>query len=245
MAALSFSQANSNFGTPSAGSVSIAYTSNTTAGSYFLAIFGAPAGEVLGSVTDSLGNIWTQVGTSFTTGPTATIYTVSLYQCAKNVSSSANTVHFNTTGSAGVSLFGIAEFTGQAVSSPLDQVVQSNWTTTSGGNNTISVGPVVASTTNEEIIVLCLAHAGDVPVSAGTGYTLIVGWTGSNGPLGSYGPQTAAGSYSTTILAANGNNEGAAFLISVKSSSSAPIGGGGNSSWLTIDLNNGLRGLRH
>ncbi len=169
MAALTFVQSNAGGGqittTPSA-----AFTSNTTGSSFLLCAFSTSAGATVGAVpTDTLLNTWIQVNQVVAAGGG----TFTLYVCAKNnAAGGANTVTCHQ--SAGSNAIALAEFTGQATSSPVD-LSSTTSTTATGSSQSFTVVPLTY--TNEEVILFAglWTAAGTLPtagggLTAGTGY---------------------------------------------------------------------------
>src|SRR6266478_7809963 len=113
-----------------------AYGSNSTASSYLLAL-GLVSGTsaVTMTVTDSLLNTWTQIGSNISDGANV----LALFQVPSNsVAGGANTVTLHSTRSATLALV-LAEYTGQALVSPLDTPT----TFTSAASITVvTLGPI-------------------------------------------------------------------------------------------------------
>lgn len=234
MAALTFVQGTG--GSSASANPSLAYGSNTTGLSFLVAwVGGVAAGLGITSVpTDTLGNTWVQISTTqtYSTGLAAFYYVLS-----NKVAGGANTVQFHTTGAVATA-FGVAEFTAQAVSSPLDQSNFSNFSSTTSLATFTTVGVTAA---NEEIIAMFISNNTQTFTSPGAGYATAA-LTG-NFVLIEYG---AFNSGTQSVTGTLGTNARTMIVgaISVKSTTT-PSGGGGNSSWLTVNLNNSLRGLRH
>ena len=223
MAALTFVQANT--GIAVASSLAVAYSSNTTAGSYLLAVVGIRVGAGTLTNVTSPGNAWTQVGGKITTpGLAGTAQDVYLYQCAKNVTNGAQTVTFTASGSS-VLLGGIAEFTGQAIISPLDAQVSNVGTSSVTGTNMIA-SPVLASSANEEIIVIGNQNIGGT-ISSGSGFTVPSTMNGGvSGSFLEYIAKGTSGSYGDTFSSSSGAlTDYGVFTLAVRSTST-PSGGG-------------------
>ena len=223
-------------GTTSTGNPSLAFGSNTTGGSFLLAWVGAPNAVTIGTPTDTLLNTWVKIGSTITYSASGSA--AFFYVASNKVGGGANTVQFATT-AAGSSSYGIMEFTGQAVSNPLDQTsaIASFTSTTSLATFTT----IATSAANEEVIVMFLASNVQV-LTAGAGFA-VTALTGTMA-IDEYGVFAVAGTQTVTgTMTAARTMVGLA--ISVKSTSTPVTGGGGNSSWLTINLNNSLRGLKH
>lgn len=222
-------------GNTASGNPALAYGTSTTSGSFLLAWIGAPNAITIGTPTDTLLNTWVKIGSSITYSASGSA--AFFYVASNKVGGGANTVQFSTTAAASTS-YGIMEFTGQATSSPLDQTstIASFTSTTSLATFTT----VATSAANEEVIVMFLAAAAQ-SITAGTGFatTALTGNVALDeyGAFATAGTQTVAG----TMTAAQTM---VGLAISVKSTTT-PAGGGGNSSWLTVNMNNSLRGLRH
>ena len=235
MAALTFQQATG--GSSASNNPSLTYGSGTTGGSFLVAWIGGVSASlsITAVPTDTLGNTWIQISTTqtYSTGLAAFYYVPS-----NKVSGGANTVQFHTSGSVAQG-FGIAEFTTQATSSPLDQ---SNFATFTSANSLATFTSVSSAAANEEVIAMFISNGAQTFTSPGSGYatTALAGTL----VLIEYGAFATSGTQSVTGTLGTAGRAMITCAISVKSTST-PAGGGGNSSWLTVNMNNSLRGLRH
>lgn len=227
MTNLVFIQANDGVGTGLA-SQTVAYSLNTTSHSYLLAWMWTN-GDSVASITDTLGNVWTQIS-SIVSGGT----TIQLFQVAQNkTGGGANTitVHY-TSGTSSFATIIAAEYTGQytagAVLDAVNPVTSSN-----SPNTTLGARAVSTHYTNETVLFFAIAAGGLTIVGTG-GYTAEFDDSG-NGNVLVDGPATAAGTYAPTGTVTPG---GGVFGItySIRSSSShvpSPTHAGSGTSVIT------------
>lgn len=207
MAGLTFVQA-SNTVVGGVNTISKAYVTPTTASSYLVAMVltaGLSANAV--TVTDTLSNTWTQIGTAITDG----INLYNLFQCPSNkVSGGANTVTANVASSTTLMLM-VLEWTGQAVSTPLD----ASTTFGSASTSTVTTPAILGNVTNEQYLLI--AWSGNAPgLTPAAGYTTRVATTNMVVLDGFFAsPASRTGGYTTSAASSH-----AVFLLSVKSTTS-------------------------
>lgn len=140
--AVAFIQSNS------AASNSVAFSSNNTAGNFLVCCIGT-SGDVT-NVTDTRGNAWSKAVDQNQSG----ILLFSDIWYVPNCANGANTVTLSG-GFGGFEIIGVAEYSGVATSTPIDQ--------TNSANNSINnpdSGPVT-TTQASELLVGVIAHAGN------------------------------------------------------------------------------------
>jgi hypothetical protein len=214
MSALTYVQAKGTNG----GAQTIAYTSNTTGGSFLLCWYAVENDSPVyggGVPTDTLGNTWVAIGVPQTFNGYAS--NAAFWVCYKNnASGGANTITLpvNTNPSG---LQGCAEFTGQASSSPLD-LTSFNVGFTSAASTTI--GSVGMSKTNEEIISIMFLPAGFTLSSPSTGFT-VSSVSGGNGSAMAYGAFASGTQTLTGALSPTGDSC-TSLTLSVQSTSTPP-----------------------
>ena len=210
--ALTFVQAPSTEGAATGTSVPLAYGSNTTGSSLLFALgLVATASAVTLSVTDSLGNTWTQIGGNLSNGSN----TLALFWAKNSAGGGANTVTLNSTVSAALRL-DIAEYTGQATSNPIDIVGSANWPSTSA-----SIGPILTSFTNEQFIAFARLASGGTAVTGADG-TVRLSSAASNAVLEDRSIP-AGGSYTASWTNSGSASGGSGFVVGVKSTTSVPV----------------------
>lgn len=127
-----------------------------------------------------------------------------------NVAAGSTLVSVNYPSSTAHNLLKAIEISGASTSSPIDV---SNSGIVAG--TTLSSGNVTTTAANE-LAIGFVVMAGSAPtLTAGTGYTLILGSTSLNLAF-EYGPTTAIGTYSATFNASASVNN-ATFIVTVKS----------------------------
>lgn len=208
MAGLTFVQATNAISGAGVTSFSKAYTSNTTGSSYLLAFVltaGLAANTV--TVTDTLSNSWTQIGTAISDGTNE----YNLFQCpSNNASGGACTVTCH--GSSTLFMLMIMEWTGQAVSSPLD----ASTTVGTSGVNSVTTSAILGNAPNEQYI-LAAWTGGTAGLTPSAGYTTRFS-TGNAIVLDGFFATAASRTGGYTITSANTQ---AVFLVSVKSTTSS------------------------
>jgi hypothetical protein len=112
---LVFKQQNQGFGSP--GLTTLAFSSNLTLGSFLIVAVQLPvAPATVTSIFDILGNTWVQIGT--TTDAIGESWAI--FYCAANNTASGDSVTVTASGGVTTVSLLIAEWIGQAVSSPFD-----------------------------------------------------------------------------------------------------------------------------
>ena len=190
-AAPAFIQANKG-GSASTSSLSLAFTSNNTAGNLIIvyADISGTSGASVSTVSDARGNTYTSAVGPISNG---TDYQFQVWY-AKNIPGGSNTVTI-TYSIAVTNDVGIAEYSGLDTVSPLD-VSASN----TGNSATCSTGTTAASTAASELVVANCSAFNGASYGAVSGYTLETTGTGSfialyNKIVSSTGTQTL----STTV----------------------------------------------
>ena len=228
MTNLVFIQANDGSGV-GLSSQTVAYSLNTTTRSYLLAWMWTN-GDTVASVTDSLGNTWTQISSLPNGGNTR----IQLFQVAQNaVGGGANTVTIHyTSGTSTFAQIVIVEYTGQYTAGAVLDAVNPNVSDNSGGI-TLGANSVSTHYTNETVLFLPI-DSGGLTITGTGGYTTEFAAPG-NGLVLVDGPATTAGSYAPTGTV---SPAGSVFGItySIRSSSSAvPSPSGGNRDNIGMD----------
>lgn len=204
-----------------------AYGSNNGAGNLLICAVSLGTGASAITVTDTAGNIWAQAG-GFVTEFSQKIglfYVLS----AKG---GANTVSANFTGGAGTCQIGVAEFSpGAGNVASLDAIAgQFSGTTGGGGGSGVVSGAFTPAGAGELLVFSASDDTAGQIWTAGSGYTLPVGWTNVNIQLmAEYNLACATGSQ-TAAITNNGTGHlfqgtGAAFIAAA--SSGGPPGGFG------------------
>lgn len=221
-----------------AATAALAFTTqNTAAGSLLVAVVNVfPQSKILTSVTDNqgAGNIWTVLPGLAVTGGNYDVYFCYALNTAGG-SKPTVTFHFNAATTNVYAALG--EFSGVHALRTSDV-----------GNAGSSASPTSApiSATAGDLLIGYFGGAGNISGTPTAGLTYNYGASGSASAASynngfEYNLSAAGGSITATFATAN---EGwAAGIAAFVPGSSG--GGGGNSSWLTVNLNNSLRGLRH
>lgn len=221
-----------------AATAALAFTTqNTAAGSLLVAVVNVfPQSKTLTSVTDNQGsgNSWTiLLGQSVPGGNYDTYFCYAL----NTTGGSKPTVTFHFNASTTNVYAALGEFSGVKALRTSDV-----------GNTGSSASPTSSSITPTagDLLIGYFGGAGNVsgtPV-AGLTYTYAESGSASSGSYNNgfeYKLNAAGGSTTANFVIANeGWSAGIAAFVPGSSG-----GGGGNSSWLTVNLNNSLRGLRH
>lgn len=161
--------------TGSGSSISLAYTSNNTAGNFLaLRYAGAPSSVTISNCSDTRGNTWTPIpnATGGTGGYQAMRY-------AKNVLAGSNTVTCTLTGAATASALDIFEYSGVDRTSPLDQSKLTQQVDPGTGANAVSSGSVT-TTADGELILGATLQVGSTVYQASTDFS------GTQGPIWYY-----------------------------------------------------------
>jgi len=161
-----FVQANDTLAVGSASSVSIAYTSNVTAGDILVAIGeGYPTSGTL-SISDTQGNTWTLVGSVSNND--------SLYMWVANANATgANTVTISIGGGGTTYVQGIvAEYSGYATSSPIDSYSTNSGSGSGSGSLTLSTGSIAVGGSGELIVSAYIFPNPFSGATAGSGFTM-------------------------------------------------------------------------
>lgn len=159
----------------SGNSISLAYSSNNTAGNFLaLRYIGTPASVTISNCTDTRGNTWVPVpnATGGTGGHQAIRY-------AKNAIAGANTVTCTLTGSATASVLDIFEKSGVDRTSPLDQSKLTQQVDPGTGTDAVSSGSVT-TTADGELILGATLQVGSTVYSASGQFS------GTQGPIWYY-----------------------------------------------------------
>jgi hypothetical protein len=187
---VSFAQTVAKASPGAANSLSLSFPANTVAGDLMLVGFDYDTGgAVPSSITDSQGNVFTQVGNQLTSsgGNRSVVY------YAKNIKGGADTVTVKlTANSAWIEVY-ISEYSGADPTNPID--AQAGAT---GGAGPVSSGNATTTMGGEIIYGFCLA---DWNCSAGSGFTAR---STMNGNLIEDKLVGAAGTYAATGTANNG-----------------------------------------
>jgi hypothetical protein len=144
---LTFVQKASEIVASSSTTVGQSYTTGTTLGSLLIVHTLAATGGSTYSVTDSLTNVYTQIGSRSPGGNCSAVY------FAVNKSSGGNNVTFHSTASDVLTIY-LAEYTGQAAgANPIDTSLgEQAWSEV--GTGTVNLGSITTTVTNETLIML-------------------------------------------------------------------------------------------
>lgn len=200
----SFVQATANAASTSATSFSVSFPSNTVSGDLILVGFDLDTGVTPSSVTDSQGNVFTQVGSQLTSP--ASIASQVYY--AKNIKGGADTVTVNLSLTSSLIEVYLAEYSGVDQVNPID--VQAGATGTSAA---ASSGNATTKFAGDIIYGFC---EGDGSCTVGSGFTarstfnanLIEDMTAGN-----------PGTYAATGSASDG---WAMHMVALKAASTSP-----------------------
>lgn len=218
----------------------VAYPGNCTAGNVLVSVTrwaGNAAGPSGSNLTDTLGNTWVQASLETITGGSQSFQLWYVLNCK---STGANSVSFTGVNSLADSV--IAEFSPSGAIASLDGSAISataNGTAPAPGNIVVAAG-------NSDLIVAGFMNStANSRTIGGTGTGFNIPTNGSvsgNGAL-IYGVNLTPGTYAPGFTisggAVNWGSSGMAFSIP------GSTGGGTSASWLTVNLDNSLRGLRH
>jgi hypothetical protein len=157
--AIAFVQAAGTVGT---SVFNLAYGSSNTAGSLLIAVIRISNGTGAITVSDSLNPNWTSAVANVNGTSNDAIFFL------PNCAAGANTVHVAQSGE-GACEFLIAEYSGLALTSPLDKTASSLGTSATG-----SVGPTATTTVANELIIAGFSNesANGLTFTNGTGYTI-------------------------------------------------------------------------
>ncbi len=212
---LTFRQVNPTEGVATSTSVASAFASNVAANSIMFMLCLAVTVSTTFSVTDSLGNTWTQIGTNQLDG-TGT-ESNALFWAKNTGGAGANTVTMHSTTSA-VLRTSQCEYTGQYAGSgnPIDN---SAYEALASGGTASSVGPVNFTVTNESLVCLGRLGLGGSPGVTGADGTVRAAGLTSNTVLEDRAV-AAAGNQTASWTQGTGNNGGVFFAVAVKSATS-------------------------
>ncbi len=197
----------------------LAFASNVTVGD-LLIVVSACQNATPSSIADTQGNSWASLKTGNSSATNCTLFwTVA-------TATGANTVTVTYSSSAAVyTTLEIGEFSGVPV--PASSTANNSGTGTAG-----SAGPITLTATG---LVIAFGANASGSVTPGSGFTLMT--TAGNSAYSMYQLNVAAGSISATATV---NSPWGMGLVAFY-----PPVSGGNRSWLSVGLNNGLRGVRH
>jgi hypothetical protein len=156
---ISFVQAVASASSGSTSSLSVSFPANTLAGDLILVAFDFDTSASVSSVTDSQGNIFTQVGTQLTSpgGSGSRVY------YAKNIQGGADTVNINlSTNSSWLEVY-LTEYSGIDRINPIDAQAGA-----SGSAGPVSSSYTTTTVAGDMIYGYCLA---DWACTAGSGFT--------------------------------------------------------------------------
>jgi hypothetical protein len=143
-----------------------AYGSNNTLGNLLVALVWTDSGQTLSSMTDTLGNTWVQ---ALAIGPLSANSNLYIMYVA-NCNAGANTVTATGSGSGTFPQFVLAEYSGVAVSSPLDKTASA---TNSSGGTSFASGNTANTTVANELLIGIFGQ----PSGTTTTLTPGSGWT--------------------------------------------------------------------
>jgi centrosomal CEP192-like protein/ASPM-SPD-2-Hydin domain-containing protein len=179
--------ASAALGTPT--TLSLAFPSNTQAGDLLLVAFDYDSSSSPTSVTDSQGNVFTEVGSQLNSpgGGLSRVY------YAKNIKGGADTVKVTLSASSSYLELYLNEYSGINTTNPIDAEVGA-----SGNAGAVSSGSVTTTAAGDIIYGYCL---GDWACTVGSGFTAR---STLNGNLIEDETAGSAGSYAATGSANNG-----------------------------------------
>jgi chitodextrinase len=156
---ISFFQVAANSAPGSASTLSLSFLKNTVAGDLILVAFDFATSATPSSVTDSQGNVFTEVGAQLTSpsGVLSRVY------YAKNIKGGADTVTVNLTANSGWIELYLTEYSGVDPTNPIDGQAGA-----SGNAGAVSSGKVTTTVAGDEIYGYCV---GDSACTAGSGFT--------------------------------------------------------------------------
>ncbi len=140
-------------------SLSLSFSSNTTAGNLILVGFDFDLNSVPSTVSDSQGNVFTEVGTQLTSpgGARSRVY------YAKSIKGGADTITVNlSASSAWIELY-ITEYSGADAVNPIDAQAGA-----SGSSTSVSSGSATTTASGDVLYGYCL---GDARCTTGSGFT--------------------------------------------------------------------------
>lgn len=208
---LTFVQVSTEVVASAVTSVGQSYTTNTTLGSLLLVHTLAAAGGSTYSVTDTLGNTYTQIGSRSSGGNQSAVY------FAINIGSGANTVTFHSSIGDTLTIF-LAEYTGQATgATPIDvSFGETTWSET--GTGTVNFGAITTTRTNETLIMFGRSSAGGAQLVTQDGSTVR---SGSNSTVMLQDRNVATGgNYASAFSTSLSGNQGQATFFGVKTPTS-------------------------
>ena len=142
-----------------ASTLSLSFPANTTAGNLILVSFDFDSNATLSSVSDSLGNLFTEVGSQLTSpgGARSRVY------FAKNIKGGPDTVTVNlSANSAWIEVY-VSEYSGVDTVNPIDGQAGA-----SGSSTSVSSGNATTTVTGDVIYGYCV---GDSACTVGSGFT--------------------------------------------------------------------------
>ena len=174
-------------GTPT--TLSLAFPSNTQAGDLVLVAFDFVSNVTPSSVTDSQGNVFTEVGNQLCSPGNA----LSRVYYAKNIKGGADTVTVTLSGSSSYLEVYLSEYSGINPTSPIDAQASA-----SGNAGAVSSGSVTTTAAGDIIYGFCI---GDGACTVGSGLTAL---STLDGNLMEEEKAGNAGSYAATGTASSG-----------------------------------------
>lgn len=150
--------AQDTLGSGTGTTLATAYGQNTTSKSWLLAMAAVnTTSAVTISLTDTLGNTWQQVGSSFLAGA----WTLAIFQVEQNAAGGGpNTVTLTSSVSDALRLT-LVEYTGQASGNPIDSFISNSYFTAQ-----MSAGPFNPTNTNETEVVIGQLNSSSAVTSA-------------------------------------------------------------------------------
>ena len=149
-----------NASSGSANSLSLSFPQNTVAGHLILVAFDYVSTATPSSVTDSQGNVFTEVGSQLTTPGQAK----SRVYYAPNIKGGADTVTVTLSANSGIELY-VTEYTGVSQTNPIDAQAGA-----AGSAGAVSSGNATTTTAGDLIFGYCAA---DWACTAGSGFTAL------------------------------------------------------------------------
>lgn len=173
--AAAFVQSKSATNDASATTLPVTFTSNVAAGNLIVVAvhWGVTASEALTSVTDGLGNTYTEIGNCRrfdASGGDGTGFEITMYY-AKNIAGGACTVTANYPAARSFRRIFVMEGSGLDTAAPLDQSTGQAQAAPGTGANAVTSGSVTTVANGEWIVGTTTSDTGANTPSGGTGFT--------------------------------------------------------------------------
>jgi len=168
-------QTNGSSQTSSSSTVALAYTSNVTSGSLLVAtVAWGDSTQTISGVADSLGQTWTQVGSTVTGLDELGFWRMAVFYKA-NSGAGADTVTATFSAATTYRQISVTEYSGILTASPLDQTVGQAQDSPGTGTDAVTSTSVTTGQTNELIYGAAIARSALGSFDSGTGFTSRLG----------------------------------------------------------------------